>query len=90
MDKAARDIITDAGYGETFTHALGHGVGLEIHEQPNLSPRSEDILKVGNIVTVEPGIYVEGFCGVRIEDLVLVTKDGCENFTHSSKDFIIL
>lgn len=90
VDKAARDIITDAGYGETFTHALGHGVGLEIHEQPNLSPRSEDILKVGNIVTVEPGIYVEGFCGVRIEDLVLVTKDGCENFTHSSKDFIIL
>lgn len=90
VDKVARDIITKSGYGETFTHSLGHGVGLEIHEQPNLSPRSEDILKAGNIVSVEPGIYVEGFCGVRIEDLVLVTADGCENFTHSTKDFIIL
>lgn len=90
VDKIARDIIADAGYGDNFNHSLGHGVGLEIHEQPNLSPRSEDILKKGNIVTVEPGIYVEGFCGIRIEDLVLVTEDGCENFTHSSKDFIIL
>lgn len=90
VDKVARDIIANAGYGEAFTHSLGHGVGLEIHEQPNLSPRSEDILKAGNIVTVEPGIYVEGFCGIRIEDLVMVRADGCENFTHSSKDFIIL
>lgn len=90
VDKVARDIITNAGYGENFTHSLGHGVGLEIHEQPNLSPRSVDILKSGNIVTVEPGIYIEGFCGVRIEDLVMVTEDGCENFTHSSKDLIIL
>ena len=90
VDKVARDIITKAGYGETFTHSLGHGVGLEIHEQPNLSPRSEDVLKSGNIVTVEPGIYLEGFCGIRIEDLVLVREDGCENFTHSAKDLIIL
>ena len=90
VDKAARDIIEDAGYGKTFTHSLGHGVGLEIHEQPNLSPRSEEILKSGNVVSVEPGIYVEGFCGVRIEDVVLVTPDGYENFTHSPKDLIIL
>lgn len=90
VDKVARDIIANAGYGENFNHSLGHGVGLEIHEQPNLSPRSEDVLKAGNIVTVEPGVYVEGFCGIRIEDLVMVRSDGCENFTHSSKDFIIL
>ncbi len=90
VDAVARNIIKDAGYGEAFTHSLGHGVGLEIHEQPNLSPRSEDVLKEGNIVTVEPGIYIEGFCGVRIEDLVRVTSEGCENFTHSPKDFIIL
>lgn len=90
IDASARKIIADAGYGETFTHSLGHGVGLEIHEQPNLSPRSVDILKTGNIVTVEPGIYIEGFCGVRIEDLVRVTDNGCENYTHSPKDLIIL
>lgn len=90
VDKIARDIINESGYGKTFTHSLGHGVGLEIHEQPNLSPRSVDILKKGNIVSVEPGIYIEGFCGIRIEDLVLVTDDGCENFTHSPKDLIIL
>lgn len=90
VDKVARDIIEKSGYGKTLTHSLGHGVGLEIHEQPNLSPRSEDILKKGNIVTVEPGIYVEGFCGIRIEDLVMVTDEGCENFTHSPKDLIIL
>jgi len=90
VDKVARDIITNAGYGENFNHSLGHGIGLEIHEQPNLSPRSEDILKTGNVVSVEPGIYVEGFCGIRIEDIVMVTDDGCENFTHSSKDFTIL
>ncbi len=90
IDKAARDIICNAGYGENFTHSLGHGVGLEIHEQPNLSPRSEDVLQSGNVVTVEPGIYIEGFCGVRIEDLVAVTEDGCENYTHSPKNLIIL
>ena len=90
IDAIARKIITDAGYGENFGHSLGHGVGLEIHEAPNLSPRSEDVLKAGNVVTVEPGIYIEDFGGVRIEDLVLVTENGYENFTHSAKDLIIL
>ncbi|MBR0278211.1 MAG: M24 family metallopeptidase, partial [Clostridia bacterium] len=83
-------IISDAGFGGNFNHALGHGVGLEIHELPNLSYKSNAILKEGNIVTVEPGIYIENFCGIRIEDMVLVTENGYENFTQSSKDFIIL
>ena len=90
VDKIARDIIADGGYGDNFNHALGHGLGLKVHEQPTLSPRSEDILKTGNVVSVEPGIYVEGFCGVRIEDIVIVREDGCENLTLSPKDLIIL
>lgn len=90
VDKIARDIIADGGYGDNFNHALGHGLGLKVHEQPTLSPRSEDILKTGNVVSVEPGIYVEGFCGVRIEDIVIVREDGCENLTRSPKDLIIL
>ena len=90
VDGVARMIISDAGYGENFGHSLGHGVGLEIHEAPNLSPRSSDVLQKGNVITVEPGIYLEGFGGVRIEDLALVTENGYENFTHSAKDLIIL
>ncbi len=90
VDKVARDIIADAGYDENFNHSLGHGIGLEVHEQPNLSPRSEDTLKTGNIVSVEPGIYLEGFFGIRIEDIVMVRDNDCENFTHSRKDLIIL
>ena len=89
-DKAARDVIAAAGYGEHFGHALGHGVGLEIHESPNLSPRNSAPLKVGNIVTVEPGIYLEGKFGVRIEDMVAVTDLGYDNFTKSNKELIIL
>ncbi len=89
-DAAARDVISSAGYGEYFGHGTGHGVGVEIHEAPNLSPRSEDKLKVNNVVTVEPGIYIPGKFGVRIEDMVRVKKQGCENLTNSPKELIIL
>ncbi len=89
-DSAARDVITNAGYGEYFGHGTGHGVGVEIHEGPSLSPRSESILKVNNIVTVEPGIYIPGKFGVRIEDMARITRNGCENLTKSPKELIIL
>lgn len=78
VDGAARGVIERAGFGEQFGHGTGHGVGLEVHELPNLSPRSGDILQPGMVVTVEPGIYIENFGGVRIEDMVLVTATGCE------------
>ena len=89
-DKAARDIITEAGYGDFFRHSTGHSVGVEIHETPNLSPKSKDILKAGNIVTVEPGIYIPEEFGVRIEDMVKINKSGCENLTKIAKELIVL
>lgn len=87
-DKAARDIINTAGYEGCFGHSLGHGVGLLIHEAPNLAPRSprEQILVPGEIVTVEPGIYIEGKYGCRIEDMVLITDNGAENLTKYPKE----
>ena len=90
IDAMARDVITDAGYGKYFGHALGHSVGLEIHESPNFSPREETVIKPGMVVTVEPGIYIEGIGGVRIEDVVIITEDGCENITHSTKKLLEL
>ncbi len=89
-DNAARSVIEDAGYGEYFGHGTGHGVGVEIHENPNLSPRSTQKLKVGNVVTVEPGIYIPGKFGVRIEDMALITETGYENLTSTPKELIIL
>jgi Xaa-Pro aminopeptidase len=89
-DKVARDIIADAGYGQCFGHSLGHGVGLYIHEPISLSPRSNGVLEAGNIVTVEPGIYLEGRFGVRIEDMVCVTDSGNENLTKAKKELIVL
>ncbi len=90
IDKIARDIIKEAGYGDCFGHGLGHGTGLLIHEQPRLSPKSNDILKPGMLVTVEPGIYIENFGGVRIEDLILVTETGFKNLTHATKELLVL
>jgi len=85
VDAVARERIDAAGYGEQFGHGLGHGVGLVIHEAPVLRPESEDTLEPGNVVTVEPGIYLPGRGGVRIEDLVIVTEGDTEVLTHFPK-----
>lgn len=85
VDDVARELIAEAGHGERFGHGLGHGVGLEVHEAPRLSQRSEDTLAAGEVVTVEPGIYLPGELGVRIEDLVVVTADGHRNLSGLPK-----
>ena len=89
-DKVARDIIEAAGYGEYFVHGTGHGVGREVHEGPYLSPKGMDALCVGNVVTVEPGIYIPDRMGCRIEDMVVIEADGARNFTASTKELLVL
>ena len=86
VDAVAREVIANAGHGDHFGHGLGHGVGLEVHEAPRLSQRSEDTLETGEVVTVEPGIYVPAQLGVRIEDLVVVTSKGHENLSGLPKE----
>ncbi|MBI2436016.1 MAG: aminopeptidase P family protein [Candidatus Hydrogenedentes bacterium] len=90
VDNVAREMIREAGFGDYFGHGLGHGVGLEIHESPRLNMQSEAVLEAGMVVTVEPGIYLPGRGGVRIEDLVFVTPSGCEVVTQSSKELKVL
>jgi Xaa-Pro aminopeptidase len=85
VDSVARERIAAAGQGEHFGHGLGHGVGLEVHEEPRVSQRSEDELQAGEVVTIEPGVYLPGELGVRIEDLVIVTEDGHRNLSGLSK-----
>lgn len=86
VDRAVREAIGAAGYAEQFGHGLGHGVGLDVHEAPRLSWRSDDVLAAGNVVTVEPGIYLPGRFGIRIEDLTVVRDDGCEVLTRVDKE----
>ena len=90
VDKAARDIIKFEGFEEGFCHGTGHGVGLEVHEAPRMNSESEEILEENMAVTIEPGIYIDGKFGVRIEDLAIVTKFGIINIVKSAKELIIL
>ncbi len=89
LDQAARKLITSKGYGDNFGHGLGHGVGLEIHEDPVVNTESKTVLKENMVVTIEPGVYIENFGGVRIEDTVLIKKNGCEILNSSSKIFFL-
>lgn len=90
VDAAARDVIQEAGYGEYFTHSFGHGVGVEIHEAPNAAASNETPLPAGAVISAEPGIYIPGRLGVRIEDVILITPEGRRNLTKAPKDLIVL
>ena len=90
FDKIPRDIIVEAGYGECFTHGIGHGIGLDIHEEPYFSQTSTEVIKSGMVLTDEPGIYIEGKYGVRIEDDILITDKGCELLTLAPKELIVI
>jgi Xaa-Pro aminopeptidase len=89
-DALARDVITRAGYGDAFLHGLGHGIGLEVHERPSLSQsRGDEVLQAGMVFSIEPGIYLPGWGGVRIEDLVSLETEGARVLCHSPKDLVI-
>jgi len=90
LDAVARDFICKRGYGDYFGHGLGHGVGLEIHEKPTISPRSEMVIEEGMVFTIEPGVYIPGFGGVRIEDTIEVIADGCRLLTQVPKELMML
>lgn len=90
VDAAARTVMEEAGYGEYFTHSFGHGVGVEIHEAPNAAASNDKPLPAGAVISAEPGIYIPGKLGVRIEDVILITPEGCRNLTKAPKELLIL
>lgn len=90
LDGAARAVIAEAGYGEAFGHGLGHGIGLQTHEWPRVSYHTDDVLPAGAVVTIEPGIYLPGRFGVRIEDVIVLGEGGAENLTRSTKELVVL
>ena len=90
VDAATRDYIHEMGYGDYYTHGTGHGLGLEIHTSPRFSPTSKDILAENNVMTIEPGIYIAGWGGVRIEDDVIINQNGCEILNKTTKDLVVL
>ena len=90
VDAATREYIGEMGYGEYYTHGTGHGLGLEIHTSPRFSPQSEQVLEVNNVMTIEPGIYLAGWGGVRIEDDIIIGQDDCEILNQTTKDLVVL
>lgn len=90
VDEAARSVIADAGYGENFSHSFGHGVGVEIHEGPNAAPSMQEALPAGAVISAEPGIYLPGKLGVRIEDVIMLREHDCLNLTRAPKELMIL
>src|SRR5258708_34306216 len=90
VDRSTRKVLKAHGYEKFFVHSTGHGLGLEIHEAPRVGKKDKTVLKAGMVITIEPGAYIEGFGGIRIEDTVLVTKTGCEVLTPTPKELIVV
>lgn len=90
LDDVARQLITESGYGDYFGHNLGHGLGIQVHEFPAIAPGSTEILREGMVITIEPGIYIPNIGGVRIEDDILITEDGCCPLTNSTREFVVI